>query len=158
MVKETKKRWPRKEILVHTLHPFLATSLAGVLGVFWHWQVGINPQQGSPFGGCLQSSQGTMKPQSSTLISYSFWHISFILHSHRQAHCWVSKAENVDTEKAERLELWLFLPCPEDHGWVPKIIAYSEQCQIPDLQKRRFSFGTRDQAWSLKSFHVAECY
>ena len=30
-------------------------------------------------------------------------------------------------------------------------------CRIHDLQ-RRFSFGTRDQAWSLKSFCVAEFY
>ena len=26
------------------------------------------------------------------------------------------------------------------------VVAYSEQCQICELQKRRFSFGTRDQA------------
>ena len=37
--------------------------------------------------------------------------------------------------------------------WLP--IAYGEWCQIRDLQ-RRFSFGTSDQAWSLKSFYVAE--
>ena len=35
------------------------------------------------------------------------------------------------------------------------LIAYSEQCWIRDLQ-RRFSFGTRDQAWRLNSFCVAE--
>ena len=34
------------------------------------------------------------------------------------------------------------------------MIAYGEWCQIPDLQ-RSFNFGTRDQAWSLKSFCVA---
>ena len=38
------------------------------------------------------------------------------------------------------------------------VITYGERCQICDLQKRRFSFGTRDQAWSLKSFCVAEFY
>ena len=37
------------------------------------------------------------------------------------------------------------------------LIGYGEQCQIPDLQ-RRFTFGTSDQAWSLKSFCVAEFY
>ena len=37
-------------------------------------------------------------------------------------------------------------------------IAYGEQCQIGDLWRRRFGFGTRDQAWSLKSFCVAEFY
>ena len=38
------------------------------------------------------------------------------------------------------------------------LIAYSEPCQICDLRRRRFSFWTRDQAWSLKSFGVAEFY
>ena len=37
------------------------------------------------------------------------------------------------------------------------MIAYSEPCRICDLQ-RRFSFGARDQSWSLKSFCVAEFY
>ena len=36
------------------------------------------------------------------------------------------------------------------------MIAYSEPRGIRDLRRRRFSFGTRDQAWSLKSFCVAE--
>ena len=31
------------------------------------------------------------------------------------------------------------------------LIAYGEQCQICDL-RRRFSFGTKDQAWSLRAF------
>ena len=35
--------------------------------------------------------------------------------------------------------------------------AYSEWCPICDLQ-RRLSFMTRDQAWSLKNFCVAEFY
>ena len=38
------------------------------------------------------------------------------------------------------------------------MIAYGEQCQIHDLGSRRFNFGTRHQAWSLKSFCVAEIY
>jgi len=37
------------------------------------------------------------------------------------------------------------------------MIGYGEWCQIPDLQ-RSFNFGTRNQAWSLKSFCVAEFY
>ena len=36
------------------------------------------------------------------------------------------------------------------------MIAYGEWCQIHDLQRKRFNFRTRDQAWSLKSFCVAE--
>ena len=38
------------------------------------------------------------------------------------------------------------------------VIAYREQCWILDLWRRRFSFWTRDQAWSLKRFCVAEFY
>ena len=38
------------------------------------------------------------------------------------------------------------------------LIADSEQCRICDLQRRIFSFRTRDQACSLKSFCVAEFY
>ena len=41
--------------------------------------------------------------------------------------------------------------------WLESQIAYDEWCRICDLW-RRFSFGTRDQAWSLKSFCVAEFY
>ena len=37
------------------------------------------------------------------------------------------------------------------------LIAYGEWCQILDLWTR-LSFKTRDQAWSLKSFCVAEFY
>ena len=37
------------------------------------------------------------------------------------------------------------------------VIAYGEWCRIRDVQGR-FSFGTRDQALSLKSFCIAEFY
>ena len=42
--------------------------------------------------------------------------------------------------------------------WNGKVIAYSEQRQIRDLRRRRFSFATRFQTWLLKSFCVAEFY
>ena len=35
------------------------------------------------------------------------------------------------------------------------LIPYNEQCRTHDIQRKRFSFGTRDQAWSLKCFCVA---
>ena len=41
---------------------------------------------------------------------------------------------------------------------LPKTIAYSERCRICDFWRRRFSFGTWDQAWSKKRFCVAEFY
>ena len=115
--------------------PISGRSLAGTLGVSWHWQVGINTQQGSPFLGCLQSWWGTAKLQSRA---------HHLLRAGHVIHRRVSKVENVYTEKAERLELWVFLPCPEDPGQAPKMIAYGEQYWICDLQ-RRFIFGTRDQ-------------
>ena len=38
-----------------------------------------------------------------------------------------------------------------------EVIAYSKWCWICDL-RRRFSFGTKDQAWSLKNLCVSEFY
>ena len=48
---------------------------------------------------------------------------------------------------------------PKKDIWSSKMkkIAYGERCQVRDLQ-RSFSFRTRNQAWSLKSFCVAEFY
>ena len=37
------------------------------------------------------------------------------------------------------------------------LLAYGEQCLIPDLQ-RRFSFRTRHQGCSLNNFGIAEFY
>ena len=108
-----------------------------------------NPLARLPFGGlpsvimrhCETAEQG------SRLISYSFRYVSLILHPHRQAHHRVSMAEEVYTEKADRLELWVFLPCLEDPGEAPKMIAYavsSGRChQIHGLQ-RRFNSRTKD--------------
>ena len=57
------------------------------------------------------------------------------------------------------------IPPMSIQGWFPLVltglislllIVYSECCRIHDLQ--RFSFGTRDQVWSLKRFCVAEFY
>ena len=42
------------------------------------------------------------------------------------------------------------------HGLL--VIAHGERCQIHYLRRWRFSFGTRNQAWSLKSFFVAVFY
>ena len=58
------------------------------------------------------------------------------------------------------------MPPMSIQGWFPLVltglislllIVYGEWCRIHDLQKR-FSFGTRDQVWSLKRFCVAEFY
>ena len=80
MVKETRKRWPRKESSIHLLCPFVAAPLTGMFGVSWHWQVGINPWQGSPFWDCLQSLGGTAKPQSRT---HHLLHAGHVIHSHK---------------------------------------------------------------------------
>ena len=60
-------------------------------------------------------------------------------------------------EQSERLELRVFSPCPEDPDG-PKMTVRPEKGWIRGLQRRRFNFGTRDQAWSHKSFCVAEFY
>ena len=120
--------------------------------------------------GCLLALAGLYKPPT----RLPFWGLPSVIRRHcktaeqdsslassracysfTQAHCRVSKVrqKNAYTEKAERLELWVFLPCPEDPRWASKMIAYGEQCWIHKLW-RRFSSRTRDQAWSLKSFCV----
>ena len=156
MVKETRKRWLRKESLFYMLCPSLAAPLSGMLVVSWHWLAGrYKPPTRFPFLGLpsVITKHCETAEQDSSLASRRE------CHSFTQAHCRVSKVrqKNAYTEKAERLELWVFLPCPEDPRWGPKMIAYGEQCKICD-RWRRFSFGTRDQAWSLKSFCIAEFY
>ena len=120
--------------------------------------------------GCLLALAGQYKYK--PLMRFPFWGLPSVItrhcetaeqgsmlascrayHPFTQAHHRVSKAENLFTEKAER-QLSVFLLWPEDPGPAPKVMAYGEQCRIHDL-RRRFSFRTRDQAWSLKSFCVA---
>ena len=61
------------------------------------------------------------------------------------------------------MKIWMirkqnsFIPDKEKVLVVWIVIVYGERCQICDLW-RRFSFRTRDQAWSLKNFCVAEFY
>ena len=88
MVKETRKRWQRRERSVHVLCPSLAAPLAGTLGVSWHWQVSMKPRQGAPFGGCLQSFQGSAKPQSRVQLTSRRAH-----HPFKQAYHRVSKVK-----------------------------------------------------------------
>ena len=80
-------------------------------------------------------------------------------HSFTKAHRRVGKVkQKMCMLRKQSLELWGFLCCPEDPGRSPRMIAYSEQCRIHDLWRRRYSFGTRGQPWSLKSFCVAKFY
>ena len=151
MVKETRKRWLRKESSVHMLRPFLAAPLAGTLGVSWHWQVSINinPWWDSPFGGYPQSLQDTVKLQSRAQCSL---HAGRIIHSHKHT---IELVKQKTCLLRKQRQLSVFFLWPEDPGPAPKVMAYGEQCRIHDLRRRRFSFRTRDQAWSLKSFCVA---
>ena len=56
------------------------------------------------------------------------------------------KGEHVLQNKDREMEAILTLETLSSAGPVESLIAYSEQCQIRDLQRRRYSFGTRDQA------------
>ena len=47
--------------------------------------------------------------------------------------------------------LMLITPICDLYGEM-ELIAYSEPCWIHDFWRRRFRFGTRDQAWLLKIF------
>ena len=124
----------------HTL-PISGCSLLRGVGCLLALAGGINPSTRLPSLGLpsvILRHRETAE-QGSSLALYR------VCHSFTQAHCGVSKAENVYPQKAERPELQVFLPCPEDARRAPKMIAYGERCRICDL-RRRFSFGTRDQA------------
>ena len=152
MVKETRKRWLRKERSTYSLYIsgcFLQRDLGCLLALAGRYKSSIR----FAFWGCLQLLWGTKKTQSRT---HHLLHSWCVIRSHKHTHR-VSKLENVHTETAERLEFWVFLSCPEDTGQAPKIITYGEWCQICDFW-RRFSFRTRSQAWSLNNFYVAEFY
>ena len=60
-------------------------------------------------------------------------------------------------EVAQTYVHWVTDAIQPSHPLSFPLIAYSERCQICDLWGR-FGFGTRDQAWSLESFCVAEFY
>ena len=158
MVKETCKRWQRKECSVHTLCPFLAIPLAGMLGASWHWQVSINSQQSSPWG-CLHSLQGTTKPQSRAqrLLRDQF-HSSFLLLSHTQAHCKVQQKTCLLGEQRTRapstLSLsWKSQMSPQDERLLLKAVCYAGIC---DLWRRGIQSSVRDKAWLLGDFCVAK--
>ena len=149
MVKETRKRWLRKESSLYMLCPSLAAPLAGMLGVSWHWQVNINPQQGSPLWGSLQSLRGTVKLQSRAHLLLC---AGRVIHSRRK---WSRKHVYWESREARAPSVLIF----SWRSWTaPNMIVYGKQCQIHDLQRRWFSFRIRDQAWSLKSFCIAEFY
>ena len=92
--------------------------------------------------GCLLALAGWYKPRT----RLPFWGLPSVItrhletteqgsslvscmacHSFTQAHWRVSKvkkskAENIYIQKAERLELWVFLACPEDPGQAPRTV------------------------------------
>ena len=112
----------------------------------WHWQVGINPWQVSPFWGCLQSLQITMKLQSRA---------HHLPHTEHQEYQRVNKVENIHWKSREARTpsvltmSWISWTSPQDDSlwWM-----------VSDWWYLKIIFGTRDQAWSLKSFCGAEFY
>ena len=85
------KVWLRKESSVHTLCPFLATTLAGRLCVSWHWQVGITAPPPTGF-----SAISHMRSLWNGKLGHSscFAHMClFQSISHTQAQCRVSKVQ-----------------------------------------------------------------
>ena len=132
---------------------------AWTLNASWHWQVGINPQQGSPFGGCLQSLWGTTKLYSRANYWLEAGHVSFMLlsHTHRHTAELIKYSRKLAYQESKELELQASLPCLEDPRWAPKMkgccckLCYAG---IHDLQRRGIRFGARDQAWPLGAFCI----
>ena len=154
MVKETRKRWARKESLVRMLRPFLVAPLKGTLGASWHWQVGINPWQ-APLWGLPSFTMRHHRTAElgSNLASHLLCAPLAFDHSLTQAHHRVSKAENVFTRRTKQTELQVSLPRLEDPGWAPKMIAYGERfCQVSGLW--RVNSGTKDRSRSLRALRA----
>ena len=153
MVKETRKRWPRKVKFsphassVSGRSPYrdvgCLLALAGRCGFLTRL----------PFGGLPSVIMRHHKTAEQAPHLFCTGHV---IHSHEHTVQFQCKEENVWTEKAERQSSECSYR-PEDPRHTPKMIAYGEQCRIRDVW-RRFSVSTRDQAWSLKSFCVANFY
>ena len=146
------------------LHPFLTSPLAGTLGAPWHWQVGINLQQGFPCWSCLWSLSGTTKPQNSAQWSLpGQLHISFLLLSHTRAHHRVSKVLQkmclLGEQRTRTLSIltlsWRSQMSPQYEWLLLQDVYYTRIC---DLQRREFQSGVRDKAWLLGAFCVAKFY
>ena len=146
MVKETRKKWLRKESSVHMLCPFLAIPLAGTLGASWNWQVVINPWQGSPWD-CLQSLWTIMKPQSrAQCLLHGQLHISFMVFSHTQVHHRVSKVQQKTCLLGEwRTRAQSILTLSWRHRMTPKMKgSCSKLCVTPGVMtsgREEFSLG-----------------
>ena len=78
--KRREKKWPRKESSLHTLCPFLATPLEGMLSASWHWQVSINPQQAPLLGAAFNHYEAPHNHRPGLITCFvqgmSFFHTS----------------------------------------------------------------------------------
>ena len=90
MVKETCKRWQRKECSVHTLHPFLAIHLAGMLGASWQRQVSIYTPNKAPLEATFShyKSPKNHKAGHNACFMTSFIALSCCFHTHRYTVEW----------------------------------------------------------------------
>ena len=95
------------------------------VGCLWVSPVQYKSLTGSPFGAALSHYEVPRKHKlGSTLASHLFCAFLAFSQSLAQAHCRVNKAENVFTRTTKELELQVSLPCLEDPGRAPKMIAY----------------------------------
>ena len=103
---------------------------------------------------CLWALADRCKPPT----KFPFWGLPSVMQRQSRAHHLLCAGHVIHSHKhivelvkqktcipSKQRELSVFLPCPEDPGQAPEMTAYSERCQIRDLQ-RRFNFWTRDQA------------
>ena len=87
------------------LCPFLVAPLVGTLGVSCHWQVGLNPQQGSSFGGAFSHYEALQNCRTGLNAHFLLILVCLFYSTSTQTGTPHSKTENVYTEKADRLEL-----------------------------------------------------
>ena len=132
------------------------------------WRVPWTKEPGGSMGRKESDmTEGVTHTHTHTHTQYNSWHTGAGTEWTGKKSYWPEEGEEVGDHKGEESsategKLQSLTPDVDATGLVPwwiqfylPLIAYSQQCQILDLPRRRFSFRTRDQPWSLKSFCVA---
>ena len=152
MVKGIRKRWPRKESSVHTLHPFLAIHLAGMLGASWQRQVSIYTPNKAPLEATFShyKSPKNHKAGHNACFMTSFIALSCCFHTHSYTVEWAKYSRK---RAPSTLTLsWKSQMNPQYESLLLQAICYAGIC---DLWRRGIQSRVRDKAWLLGDFCVA---
>ena len=139
MAKEARKMWPRKECLVHMIHPFLTTAPAGTLCASWYWQVGIDPPTNLPLGAAFSHYEAPQNRRAGFNTHFVANYMCLSCCFHTQSHSRVNKVQQktclLGEQRARALSI---LTLSWDRGWAPKMKGCCcEPCVTPRLATSR---------------------